>query len=808
MVGPEERPLHPALRRSSLALAVLTAIAASALLLAGRPAVRPSPAPDAAAPLRSPPLPGLAFELNAGQYDARARYVARSRGGTVFLTADGAVLSLPADAALGLPAAALGLRVVGGATADVQGLERLPGVVNHLVGRDESRWRRGVPTFARVESRGLLPGADLAFYGAEGGLEYDVIVAAGVDPSAVRIAFDGADRVEVTESGDLRIAIGAREVVQRRPRVYQEVDGQRRDLGAAYVVERGGEVAVRVEGRDPSRALVIDPVVVWSTYLSGTLNDWVADVASDSSGDLLAVGRVTSIDFPRTPGVYAPNLLGASDCFVSRLSASGKSLIASTYFGGTGSDDCRAVFSLGASGVVVAGNTDSVDFPSKSGAVQPSLGGSSDGFVGLLLPDLSERVWMTYLGGSGAEFLRGARLSNQGDVLVWGDTASANFPTTAGTVGTTLSGLSDGFIASFSSALGSRTWATLLGGPGQESIAAIRQNSANVIFAVGYSTTTTTGWPASFSPGGHADGDGFIARLTSNATNVLSFDFIGGGTGRDEALGLGLDINNNTCVTGVAQSPGSFPVTGGVAQPAFGGGSSDAFLLVLNGSMLPQATTYLGGSGDEWAVACGFDPSGDVWAAGGTQSANFPGASGTGNLFYARTDGALARPFASALTGGSDLTIQLFAVRDLGGDLVYAGSTAPSGSFPITPGAYQSTSNATNAGFLLALRTYPFATQVTPSTISSVTGGTITFTGGNWTASPKVDLCSTGSFLPCIVIDASHLSCTAAPHAPTGCTPRLEYAGTPSGYILASFSYAAPPGVRRSTRPAAAAATR
>ena len=286
----------------------------------------------------------LAFEANRGQADEEVKFLARGAGYTVFLTSTDAVLSLR-DGRSGR--AVVRAKPVGAsAAARIVADGELPGVVNY-VGRAPGAAPISAPTYARVRYVDLYPGVDLVYYGRPRQLEYDFVLAPGADPGQIALAFDGADRVEIDAGGDLVIHTAAGELRQPRPIVYQDIDGARRPVVGDYVLDDEGRVRIRLGTYDASHALVIDPVLAYSTYLGGSdeESDWlwgaVFGIAVDAAGNTYVTGSTTSVDFPTTPGAYR-TLSGDQDAFVTKLSPTG-ALVYSTYLGGDCSDIANAI---------------------------------------------------------------------------------------------------------------------------------------------------------------------------------------------------------------------------------------------------------------------------------------------------------------------------------------------------------------------------------------------------------------------------------------------------------------------------------
>ena len=338
----------------------------------------------------------LAFEANVGQLDPEVAFRANGQGYELFVTRTDAVFSLRSS---GSDGAAVGLRPVGGRRAQVVGLERLPGQVNHLVGSDPRRWHPGIATYARVAQRSVWEGIDIVYYSRGGELEYDVVVAPGADPAAVRLEVSGAQELSIEGDGSLRMVTSAGVLRQRLPETYQEVAGRRRAVDASYVLLGPTEVGLRLGSYDASLPLVVDPVVAYSTYLGGNGGEYGYGIAADAAGNAYVVGETTSTDFPIV-NASDDRLDGYLDVFVTKLTPSG-SVAYSTYLGGSGyyGDGGLGIAVDSAGNAYVTGDTESTDFPAVS-AIDGQLGGVRDAFVTKVTPS-GAVAYSTYLGGVG-----------------------------------------------------------------------------------------------------------------------------------------------------------------------------------------------------------------------------------------------------------------------------------------------------------------------------------------------------------------------------------------------------------------------
>ena len=387
----------------------------------------------------------LRFEANRGQAGRAAKFLARGSGYTLFLAEAGAVLRLRGAEEAGGEGkgagdergaarreATLRLRLEGAnRSPKISGVGELAGRSNYLVGRDASRWRTGVTAFEKVRYESVYAGIDAVYYGRQGRLEYDFLVAPGANPARIRLAFDGARATRIDEGGDLVITTDVGDVRQQRPVAYQERDGARTEVAARYRLDARGRVRFELGDYDRQRALVIDPVLVYSSYLGGIDADQGLSVAVDSAGSAYVVGTTVSTDFPVTGGVQ-PVKGGVTDAFVLKLSPDGRSLVYATYLGGNGDDFANAVAVDSSGSAYVGGLTGSGGFPTTPGAFQQTKDDVVDAFVAKLNPAGTGLVYSTHIGGKGSEQVNSIVVDAAGAAHVAGRTDSPHFANAPG----------------------------------------------------------------------------------------------------------------------------------------------------------------------------------------------------------------------------------------------------------------------------------------------------------------------------------------------------------------------------------------
>jgi hypothetical protein len=654
---------------------------------------------DAATPSRARETYGripLSFEANRGQTDESVNFLARGAGYALFLKPTEALFSLHrADASTPKAPTALRMKLVGAnADATFDGVDELEGKVNYFVGDDPARWRTDVPTFGRVRYGEVYRGVDVVYYGNQRQLEYDFRIAPGADARAVALEFEGAEKVEVNASGELLLTLGESVVVQPKPFVYQEVAGARREVACGYSVERGGRVRFSLGEYDAALPLVIDPTLVYSTYLGGSGGDQAWGVAVDSAGNAYIAGFTTSTNFPTASPIQAANA-GFQDAFVAKINAAGTALVYSTYLGGNGGDQARGLAIDSSGNAYVTGFTGSTNFPTANAfQAAQGAGNAQDIFVTKLNASGNALVYSTYLGGDGAlEFGEGITVDSAGNAYVTGVTDSTNFPT-ANPIQTAEAGGGDVFITKLNAAGSALVYSTYLGGSDFELAEGIVVDSSGNAYVTG--DTRSTNYPTANAVQAANGGgqDGFVTKVNA-AGNALAYSTYLGGSADDQCESVAVDSAGNAYVTGTTFST-NFP-TANAFQPANGGVSvtQDAFVTKLNASGNAFVySTYLGGSGGEVGHGIAVDSAGNAYVTGGSGSnTTFPTANaiqcaraGGADVFVTKMNAAGNALAYSTYIGGSNssTTIELgrFIAVDSAGNAYVAGGTN-STDFPV-----------------------------------------------------------------------------------------------------------------------------
>ncbi len=524
----------------------------------------------------------------------------------------------------------------------------------------------------------------------------------------ITLAFEGAERLAKDEQGDLVLDTSAGKLRLRRPFVYQEVEGARKQITGDYRLKGKDHIAFQIGPYDPSRPLIIDPVLSYSTYLGGTGGEAATHIAVDANGNAYITGGTTSANLP-TEGSLGSGFAGGnflmSDGFVTKLNAEGSALVYSTYFGGT-DDDMGLGIAVDAGGSAhVTGFTRSSDFPVAAPA-QPAFAGGgfvfgSDAFVLKLNPAGSALTYSTYLGGGADESAAAVALDAGGNAYVTGFTTSTDFPVTgplqpANNGGEKLG--SDAFVAKLSADGSQVVYATYLGGSSDDAGNGIAVDGGGSAYLTGvtYSADFPTANPFQGLSGGSSDA--FATKLNSAGSALIYSTYLGGESD-DIGFSIAVDAENSAYLTGGTGSL-DFPLAG-AAQPDFGsvdGLSFDAFVTKVNGDGSALVySSYLGGSGAEFGFALAVDSTANAYVTGTTSSIDFPAANALQANNAGGIDGFLAKMTAdgsaleySSYLGGSEADNAVGIGLDPSGNVYVAGSTRSPDS-PVTFGAFQTT---------------------------------------------------------------------------------------------------------------------
>ena len=713
----------------------------------------------------------LTFEANKGQTDPQVKFLTRGKGYTAFLTTGGMVLSLRPAETLGSTqvgnvgaankpqssAATLQFRLVGGSPNPViAGEDPQPGRVNYFIGNDPAKWHTNVPTYGRVRGKNVYPGIDLVYYGNHRQLEYDFEVSPGGDPNRIQFEVKGARENYVDHDGDLVVKISSGELRFKSPVVYQTSNGLRIPVRGQYVLRDSTHIAFQVSQYDRSKPVVIDPVLIYSTYLGGSGNDQPRGIAVDSTGSVYVAGFTDSADFPLATLGSLPT--GSSHVFVAKLDSTGSNLVYADYLGGNSQDYGYALTLDGSNDVYVTGSTASSDFP----VINPYQGtypGAFNAFLTKISPSGSSLLYSTYLGGNGSDVPTSIAIDGAGNMIVGGNTSSTNFPVANAyqpTVGPNQGGMygNYGFLTKFNPDGSSLVYSTYFGGNSNvpfdcggtpcwpqpvSSINGMVVDSAGNSYATG--TTNTYNFPV--TSGAYLGTDstqlngtvGFVSKFNSSGSLQYSTYFYESSGLLTSINAIAVDGSGSAYITGLALSDGTFPLTStSICDPAvYGWGCSYGFVTKFDptGSTLSYST-FLGPNNNAIPLSVLIDADSNAYVLASTSSSSFgtvngiePYTSGVDVLLVEIDPTGTSELWSTYLGGNLDDSAAGLA-SDSNGNLYVAGATN-SIDFPTIQPAFQDKLGGNTDAFVLkigpnsapSVSVSPAALQYSPQLIGS-----------------------------------------------------------------------------------------
>jgi hypothetical protein len=648
----------------------------------------------------------LYFIANDGQTDAAALFYAHTPSYTIWLTREGLIFDrIEKEKNGGTSRSVTGLAFKNvNKNFEVMASDPSAYRVSYFYGRDESEWKTDIPTSRVVLYKNLYNGIDLKVYSTAGQIEYDWIVSPGARPEQIQFAFSGKDKGRLNGEGSLAVETPAGRILHRKPRAHQMIADRRVDVEAAFCKTGDGAFGFTLEAFDRRHELVIDPLVLaYSTYLGGHNEDFALNLAVDPTGAIYICGETHSSDFPPVtqtlprsdvfitklspdgksliysaffPSGYSHEIMGIAvdakgfvylagatksskfpvknafqakaggggvDGFILKLARSGKSLVYSSYIGGTKSEECAAVYADASGAAYLAGSTTSPDFPTKNAFQKPHGGIRRDAFLAKVAPAGTSLVYSTCLGTTGDEICQGLAVEADGSATIAGNTTSSVFPVKSA-FQKSYAGNWDGFVTKFSPTGDSLVYSSYLGGPGYDGIYNMGMDAGGAVYLVGF---TQGSFPLknAFQKTRKGGSDAFVAKIEPNGKAIAYSSYLGG-AGSDFASAVAVDGDGAAHVVGGTGSA-NFPVKS--PYQAARRGSYDGFLTIVDpGGLKLLSSTYLGGSYRDSVLEIALDTSGAVYLCGMTNSLDFP----------------TLGPYQKALAGDADAFVVKFSRGD------------------------------------------------------------------------------------------------------------------------------------------------
>jgi len=576
-----------------------------------------------------------------------------------------------------------------------QGVNKLSYYHNYFIGNDTSKHKTNVALYNEIIIKNIYEGIDIRYYFDRGHLRYDFIVHPGSNPSKIKfklsgqfesylkensvcfttrfgeikmqelLAYQNNNRININfiqQDGMWSFNIGKYDKSKTLiidPVIYSTfLGGSYMEMSMGIKTDLSGNCIVTgitkstdydtipgvfqsyLAGKEDVFVTKINSNgtgLIYSTYIGGSNYDFVWDIDVDKFGNAYIVGRTQSHNYPTTNGVLKPVITFPTDPlegFVTKINASGTSLIYSTYLGGAFEDEATGIAVNNNGEAYVTGYTGSHDFSVVSGAYQNFNQGCTDVFICKINNIGSNLIYSTLLGGSGCDYGKDIAIDNNGNAFITGSTDSQNFDITSLAFQNSNNGGIDIFVTKINSSGSGLIYSTYLGGSNNEYPSSICIDKFGNAIITGYTMSNDFDITSNSLQTSYAGGftDGFVTKLNSNGTNLVYSSYLGGND-FEILSGLSMDFVGNVYVVGHTYST-NFIVTSNAFQPIFNG-VCDGFITKINQSGSSAVfSTFWGGSYGDSIDGIVSDSLGNIYVVGTTTSNDFFTTAGSYKPFY------------------------------------------------------------------------------------------------------------------------------------------------------------------------------
>lgn len=572
---------------------------------------------------------------------------------------------------------------------------------NYYIGNNPEYWASFVKRYKRLFWKNLYNGIDYTFYFNDyGQLQYDFIIHPGASAEDIKLAYEGQDTIWINKEGEVVIFTSVGIVNELKPYAYQIIEGKKIDVPCKFLL-RGSYLAFQFpEGYNENYSLIVDPVLIFSSYSGSTADNWGFTATFDELGNGYSAGIVFNVGYPVTLGAYQYNYAGGEpanpnypnyygvgcDIGIIKYSPNGLQRLWATYLGGAVSEEMpHSMVCNRSNDLIIMGTTGSSDFPTTNSAYDRTFNGGdttvydnvirfsngTDIFIARLSSDGSQLIASTFIGGSKNDGLNyygtymnesidtnlyynyadGARgeviCDAQGNIYVGTCTFSNDFPVTANSFGPYYHGKQEGVVFKFDPMLSQLIWSGYFGGSENDAIYSIDIDANNDIYIAGGTRSvnipTTSGVWKPLAPTMYKT-NGFVAHINSNGTSIINSTYVGS-TEYDQVYFVRVDKQKNVYVTGQTKASGNYYII----NASYGVPSSGQFIIKFPNSLSSPIWSTAFGTGNQIInisfTAFAVDLCNRVYVSGWGRNWNLVPNEGTYNLpttpnaYQTNTDG-------------------------------------------------------------------------------------------------------------------------------------------------------------------------
>jgi gliding motility-associated-like protein len=460
----------------------------------------------------------------------------------------------------------------------------LPGYNNYFIGDDPAKWATNCKVYQAVTVKNIYPGVDARYYTENGGMKYDLILNPGADPGKIVLHYSGADKLEL-KNNDLVVKTSVGNVKELNPYTFQFENSQRKSVACKYVLI-GNEIRFDIKNYDRNKVLIIDPTLIFSSFSGSAGSNWGFTATYGPDGSFYGGGINLAAGYPVSPGAFQTTWAGGNsfepcDISIIKLSPNGTARMYATYIGGSGNEQPHSLVVDGAGNLIIAGRTNSGNYPTV-GTALIGPGGGYDIILTKLNATGTALIGSKKIGGANDDGvnIEPARngvnslqqnygddgrseviLDGAGNVYLASCTRSNNFPASLGTVQTSFGGgAQDGVLIKMDANLNNLLFATYLGGNNDDAAYVLALDPSGNIYVAG-GTSSTSNFPGvsagTIGPANHGGIDGFISVVDNNGGSIIRTTYLGT-SATDQIFGIQFDKYGFPYVCG--QTRGSWPV--------------------------------------------------------------------------------------------------------------------------------------------------------------------------------------------------------------------------------------------------------
>ncbi|MFI5203131.1 MAG: gliding motility-associated C-terminal domain-containing protein, partial [Flavobacteriales bacterium] len=660
------------------------------------------------------------FVPNAGQEPASVKFSGKLKGGKMFFEEKSIVYQLMDNSCIQdhhegksnpsnvIKGHAYKMEWAQASSPVISANDKTSHYYNYFLGNDKSKWKGGIYAFHQLEYKGIYPGISVSFYtNDDEKLKYEYLVSPGFNPAIIQQQYTGGVELSLRQ-GNLVIKTNVGEIQEQKPVAWQIINGEKKLVPCSFKLVGNVVSYVFPKGYNNQFDLIIDPVLIFGSYSGSTADNFGMTATYDNTGHLYAGGIAFNPGYPTT--------VGAWDNTANPVNGS----LAANY-------------------------------------------GTADVVITKYLPNGTNLVYSTYLGGGGANFgtetVHSLIVNDNDELYCFGVTSSTDFPTTTFCYDNTFNGGqtigfyyngemfgggTDIWVTKFNAAGSNLLGSTFIGGTGNDGVnynqnvpfAGFLNSAADslqsnygdqfrgeiMLDAAGNcyvaSTTKSSDFPTmnGFQNTFGGKQDGVVFKFDSNLTGLIWSSYIGG-TEKDAAYSVKLDANDNVFVAGGTISS-DFVSTPGTLNTTFQGGKADGYIIKIDPSGASLlASTFIGTASYDQTYFIEVDRFDEVYIYGQTLGAatypivNVAYSNPNSGQFITKLDNNLTGIIYSTLFGNGNGNVNLSPAAflvDVCGNVYISGwganilQATPLSGMPVTPGAFQ-TSNGDGFNFYLAV---------------------------------------------------------------------------------------------------------